>query len=131
MNQKHNIPIIRREYKKDGVYWWQTQEEFIGSWSSCQFHVNLDPIEYFPGNQCTQVASTGTIQIGGINDNHRLLYPDTATTDWNVLEERILEYMNNETSRFEVINYAWTKLNEVFGFDAVRNNINEFIGEIK
>ena len=131
MNKKHNIPIIRREYKKGGVYWWQSQEEFIKSWSSCQFHVNLDPIEYFPGNQCTQVASTGTIQIGGCNDNHRLLYPDTSVTDWNILEEKILLYMNNENERFNVINYAWKKLNDVFSFNAVRNNINTFLGEIK
>ena len=131
ISKKHNIPVVRREYKKGGVYWWQTQEEFIKEWSSCQFHVNLDPIEYFPGNQCTQVASTGTIQIGGVNDNHRLLYPDTATTDWKILEDRLLDYINNEDSRFNTINYAWTKLNEVFSFDSVRNNINKFIGEIK
>jgi hypothetical protein len=131
MNKKHDIPIVKREYKKDGVYWWQSQEEFIESWSTCQFHVNLDPIEYFPGNQCTQIASTGTIQIGGCNDNHRLLYPDTAITDWNILEEKILLYMNDENERFNVINYAWTKLNDVFSFNAVQNNINTFLGDIK
>ena len=39
--------------------------------------------------------------------------------------------MNNENERFNVINYAWKKLNDVFSFNAVRNNINTFLGEIK
>lgn len=131
ISDKYNIPIIRREYKKGGIYWHQSQEEFINDWSACQFHVNLDPIEYFPGNQCTQVASTGTIQIGGVNDNHRLLYPDTATNDWNILEECIVKYMNDDEARFNVINYAWDTLNNVFSFDAVRDSINNFLKEIK
>ena len=60
-----------------------------------------------------------------------MLYPDTSVTDWNILEEKILLYMNNENERFNVINYAWKKLNDVFSFNAVRNNINTFLGEIK
>ena len=131
ISKKHNIPVIRREYKKGGVYWWQSQEEFIKDWSSCLFHVNLDPIEYFPGNQCTQVVSTGTIQIGGLNDNHRLLCPETATNDWNILEEKILEYINNEESRFKVIKNSWDKVNDIFSFNSVRININNFLKKIK
>jgi hypothetical protein len=131
MNKKYNIPIVRREYKKGGVYWWQSQEEFIKNWSSCLFHVNLDPIEYFPGNQCTQVVSTGTIQIGGLNDNHRLLCPETATNDWGVLEEKILEYVNNEESRFKVIENSWNKVNDIFSFNSVRINISNFLKKIK
>lgn len=130
ISQKYKIPIVRREYKKGGVYTWQTLKEFVKEWSSCLFHVNLDPIEYFPGNQCTQVASTGTIQIGGLNDNHKLLYPETATNDWGVLEEKIVEYINNEESRFKVITNAWNKTNEVFGFNSVRTNINNFIKQL-
>ena len=38
--------------------------------------------------------------------------------------------MNDDDERFKVINHAWIKLNEVFSFDAVRENIIKFIKEI-
>ena len=89
-------------------------EEFIRYWSSCLYHFNLDPIDYFPGKQVVHTASVGTINIGGVNDNHFLLYPETATCDTNILEKRIVEYIEDENKRNNVIMNAWNKLNETF-----------------
>jgi hypothetical protein len=88
-----------------------------------RFHFNLDPIDYFPGKQAVHVASVGSINIGGVNENHSLLYPETATCDVKILEDRIVEYLEDENKRNDVILNAWNKLNEVFSFDSVRKQI--------
>ena len=100
-----------------------SQEEFITNWSSCAFHFNLDPIDYFPGNQCPVVAATGTINIGGVNDYHHILFPETATCDLTILENKVNEYINDKQKYMETINYAWLKVNEVFSFEAVKKQI--------
>ena len=97
--------------------------DFIIEWSSCMYHFNLDPIDYFPGKQVVHTASVGTINIGGVNDNHFLLYPETATCDVKVLEEKFTEYYEDDTKRNQVVQYAWDKLNEVFSFNAVKEQI--------
>ena len=97
--------------------------DFITEWSSCMYHFNLDPIDYFPGKQVVHTASVGTINIGGVNDNHFLLYPETATCDVKVLEEKFTEYYEDDTKRNQVVQYAWDKLNEVFSFNAVKEQI--------
>ena len=69
------------------------------------------------------VASVGSINIGGVNENHSLLYPDTATCDVKILEKRVAEYIEDENKRNNVIINAWNKLNETFSFEAVRKQI--------
>ena len=93
-------------------------------WSKCLFHFNLDPIDYFPGNQVTQVVSTGTIHMGGVNDNHRLLCSETANNDTLVLEEKFVNYLENEEARNKFIQESWNRLNEYFSFEAVRKQID-------
>ena len=59
----------------------------------------------------------------GLNENHSLLYSDTATCDTKILEDRIVEYLEDETKRNDVIINAWKKLDKVFSFDSVRKQI--------
>ena len=107
-----------------------SQKDFIKLWSSCAFHFNLDPIDWYPGNQIMQVASTGTINIGGENESHHILFPETAGCDLKVLEDVFVELLRNPEKRFEVIQYSWNKVNEVFGFDTVKKQINKIVGEL-
>ena len=58
-----------------------------------------------------------------MNDNHFLLYPETATNDLKVLEDRFTEYYEDDEKRNQARQYAWDKVNEVFSFDAVREQI--------
>ena len=51
------------------------------------------------------------------------MYPDTATCDTKILEDRVAEYIEDEKKRNNVIINAWNKLNETFSFDAVRKQI--------
>tara|TARA_R110000824_G_scaffold5466_6_gene25290 strand:+ start:1053 stop:2066 length:1014 start_codon:yes stop_codon:yes gene_type:complete len=123
ISKKYNIPVKYKPLGSGQKFDYLSLEEFINRWSSCLFHFNLDPIDYFPGKQAVHTASVGTINIGGVNDNHFLLYPETATCDTKILEDRFVEYLEDDDKRNQVIKSAWEKVNEIFGFTAVRKQI--------
>ena len=127
ISDKYQIPIKYKPLSNDRSFDYMSQKEFIENWSSCAFHLNLDPIDYFPGNQCALVAATGTINIGGVNDYHHILYPKTATCNWEILEKEIVSYINNPELHNTVIKNAWNKLNETFSFKAVRKQIEDIL----
>tara|TARA_R100001377_G_C3192941_1_gene111362 strand:+ start:173 stop:1168 length:996 start_codon:yes stop_codon:yes gene_type:complete len=127
ISEKYKIPVKYKPLINGQRFDYMSQKEFIDNWSSCAFHLNLDPIDYFPGNQCPLVAATGTINIGGVNDYHHLLYPKTATCDWEILENEIVSYINNPESRNAVIENAWDELNKTFSFEAVKKQIENII----
>ena len=98
-----------------------SSHDFVSLWSPHLYHFNLDNMETQPGQQCKQVASVGSINVGGVNDSHKFLYPETATCDPNKLEEVLVKYFEDENARFEAIKYAWEQVNELCGFNTVRN----------
>jgi len=67
----------------------------------------------------------GSINIGGLNEHHHIYYPETATIDEDILEKKIVEYINNPEKRFEVIKHAWEKVNELNSFNAIQKHIEE------
>ena len=80
--------------------------------------------------QCIQVAAVGSINMGGLNEAHNVLFPDVATNDRKILEEKFVEYLNDEVSRFRVMEYAWEKLNEVYTYDLVKKQITDILEEL-
>lgn len=127
IGNKYQLPIKYKPLSNNQKFDYMSQKEFIENWSSCAFHLNLDPIDYFPGNQCPLVAATGTINIGGVNDYHHLLFPKTATCDWEILEKEIVSYINSSESRNSVIENAWEELNKTFSFKAARKQIKNIL----
>tara|TARA_R100001377_G_C3189615_1_gene110035 strand:- start:815 stop:1831 length:1017 start_codon:yes stop_codon:yes gene_type:complete len=123
ISKKYNIPVKRKMLLPNQDFNHISIIDFIKQWSSCLFHFNLDPVDYFPGNQITQVVSTGAINIGGVNDNHYLLCPETATCDMKILEDRFVEYLEDEDKRNEIRQKSWDRLHKYFSFDAVRLQI--------
>jgi len=116
IGDKYNIPVIEKPFNNSSeVKQHMSWKDFIELWSPCMYHFNLDPDTNQPGIQTTLVANVGSINIGGVNESHHLLYPETATCDLNKLENKFVEYLNNPKKRFEVIEYAWNKLNEFYG----------------
>ena len=130
LSNKYNIPMEYKELKENQKYDYLSQKEFIELWSKYSFHFNLDPFDIQPGNQCMQVACTGTINIGGMNESHNILFPDTATCDVVLLENKFVEYLNDYELRSKAIEYAWNKVNEVFSFDVVREQIKNIYLEL-
>ena len=92
------------------------QREFIEMWSKSAFHFNLDPSDIHPGNQIMQTAAVGCINIGGLNESHSIMYPNSATCDEKILEEVFVEYLKDDNKRFEAISFAWEKLNEIYSY---------------
>ena len=127
LSKKYNLPIKHKPLSPGQKFDYLSQKDFIKLWSSCAFHFNLDPIDWYPGNQIMQVASTGTINIGGENESHHILFPDTAGCDLKILEEKFVEYLKTPEKRFEAIQYAWNKLNEIYSFKTVRQNIENLL----
>ena len=65
-----------------------------------------------------------------MNESHQILFPETATCDPTILENKFVEYLNNPEKRFEVIQYAWTKLNEFYGSNVVKKQLLQVLEEI-
>ena len=131
LSKKYNIPMRKKELASGQKFDYLSQKDFIDLWSECSFHFNLDPFDIQPGNQCMQVACTGTINLGGHNESHTVLFPDTATCDEKVLEQKFVEYLEDYDKRSKDIEFAWNKVTEIFGFDNVRKQIKKIILECK
>jgi hypothetical protein len=100
-------------------------EEFIKMWSQCAFHINMDPIHAQPGWQAIHTACTGTINIGGVNDSHKNLYPTLATNDEIVLEQEFKKIISDDEYRFNIISYAWEKVNQLHSFKSCKDQITK------
>lgn len=111
ISKKYNIPFIR----ENAPLW----IDFVKLWTPCTFHINLDPIAMFPGQQAMQCAAVGVIHIGGENDSHTMLWPNTATNNTEQLEYYINLYLTDYNKRIEAIQYAFNKVNEIYSYDSV------------
>ena len=128
IGKKYNIPVVQKPFNSSyNVKQHMSWKDFMNYWSPCLWHFNLDPSEVQPGIQTTLVANVGSINIGGMNESHHILYPETATCDQKILEERFVEYLNNKEKRFEVIEYAWNKLNEFYGSTVVKKQLSQVL----
>ena len=78
---------------------------------------------------CNYQPNVGSINIGGMNESHHILYPETATCDVEILEKRFVEYLNNPEKRFEVVKYAWDKLNEFYGSVVVKKQLLQVLNK--
>ncbi len=125
LSEKYNIPSKFKPLGQNQKFDHIEQFDFIKLWSPSIFHFNLDPAVEHPGHQTIQVANVGSINIGGKNESHFLLYPETATCDLDILENKFVEYLNDVDKRFEVISYAWENLNKYYSFEVVREQIKE------
>tara|TARA_Y100000310_G_C20533942_1_gene739893 strand:+ start:95 stop:1093 length:999 start_codon:yes stop_codon:yes gene_type:complete len=127
IGKKYDIEVRKKPVES---FEYLGQREFIELWSNCAFHFNLDPSDIHPGNQIMQTAAVGCLNIGGLNESHSILYPDTATCDEKVLEEVVVQYLNDDNKRFEAISFAWEKLNEIYSFKSVEKQINDIYEEL-
>jgi hypothetical protein len=127
IGNKYNIPVKKKLLKYGREFYYLTLKEFVELWSPCSFHFNLDPEQIQPGQHCIQVANVGSINIGGVNESHHILFPETATCDKKILEEKFVEYLKDLDKRFEVIEYAWNKLNEIYSYKVVEKQLLEIM----
>jgi len=127
ISEKYNIKYIDRDVE---AYRTQSQSnpvsrlpDFINKWSSCVFHINLDPDCNMPGSQAMQCAALGVINIGGLNCSHRLLWPETSTNDINILESRIRDYIQNPMAINNAVDYAYKTVRKYHDTESVIKQI--------
>ena len=128
IGNKYDIPVVKKPFtngSNDAKY--VAWDDFTNLWSPCLWHFNLDPSDLHQGQHIVAVANVGSINIGGNNESHHVLFPESATCDEKILEERFVEYLNDENKRFEVIDYAWKKLNEFYSMDLVKNQLLQML----
>jgi len=130
IGDKYNLPVKTKPLNSGQDFDHLGHKEFIELWSPYFYHFNLDPTTIHPGTQVVQVAMVGSINIGGLNQHHHIYYPETATIDEVVLEKKIVEYINNPEKRFEVIENAWKKVNELNSLAVIKKHIEECWGKI-
>ena len=128
MGRKYNVNVISKDSEKTkNNFYHLSQKEFIELWSQASFHFNLDSTITQPGHQATQVANVGSINIGGMNESHHILFPDTATCDKKILEEKFEMYLKDLNKRGKALEFAWEKLNQTYSYDVVKKQLNNLI----
>jgi hypothetical protein len=130
IGNKYDVPVRKKPLQNNQKFDYIGQREFIEMWSKSAFHFNLDPSDIHPGNQIMQTAAVGCINIGGLNESHSIMYPNSATCDEKILEEVFVEYLKDDNKRFEAISFAWEKLNEIYSFKSVKEQIYKIDEEL-
>ena len=125
LGQKYGINVIKKPLYENQKFDYLNQKEFLNLWTPHLFHFNLDPARTQPGNQGILVASVGSINIGGVNESHDVLFPDTATNDWYYLEQKFIQLYRDSNARQEILEYAWEKLHNTYSFDVAKKQIEE------
>ena len=128
LGNKYNLPIQHKSLQQGQKFDYLNQIDFVNLWRPYLYHINLDPVVHHPGGQIIQVASVGSLNIGGCNESHQVLYPETATCDLKILEEKFDEYIKSPTKVAKDIQYAWEKLNETYSFNTVRKQLEDLYG---
>jgi len=127
LGKKYNLPVRIKPLELNQEFAYLTQKQFIELWSPSLFHVNLDPHITQPGQQAIQVACVGSLNIGGLNESHQHLFPETALPNLKIIEEKFKEYLIDEVARFRAIEYAWNKVNELYSFDVVKQQLLDVV----
>ncbi len=125
LSNKYNLPLKHKPLKPGQKFAYLSQKDFINLWSPSLFHINMDPLYTQPGMQGIQVAAVGSINLGGLNESHFYLYPETANNDPKLLEEKFVQYLKDETYRFRVLNHAWETLNEIYNYKLVEKQLED------
>ena len=91
--------------------------------SRFSFCFNLDGPEQFCGQVGIQCAVLGVIQIGGVTESSEYLFPETSGLDPHKLLPIFSELYNDVDKRNILITKAWSRVNKLYSFPAVKQQI--------
>ena len=94
------------------------------------FHINLDPTHNF-GQQATQCAAVGTINIGGLNDANYLLYPELTSIDGNVIDRKFGEMLTDYNYIYNYVEQAYNNVNTYYSFESVKQQFLTIIQKLQ
>ena len=125
ISKKYNIEVIKHVVKYKGPEHKQW-EEFLNGITTSGFCFNLDTVRS-GGSMAVQCAALGILNIGGVQDSHEILFPNTATNDWQLLEKSFDNYYNNKKLHFEAIQNAYNKAIDVYSYKSIYKKFNKML----
>ena len=111
------------KYKGPDHRQWQ---EFLNGIKDCAFCFNLDNSPY-GGSMGVQCAALGIINFGGIQDSHKILWPDLATNDEQILKEKFNQVINDTTLHNTYIKKAFLNAQSIYNHEAVKTQLLKII----
>lgn len=117
-SKKHII-----KYKGPDHRQWQ---EFLDGIRDCAFCFNLDSSPY-GGSMGVQCAALGIINFGGIQDSHKILWPDLAINDEQILKEKFNQVINDMTLHNAYVENAFLKAQSIYSYTAVKKQFLKII----
>jgi len=125
ISEKYNIPVVEHVVKYKGPEHNQW-EEFLSGITDSLYCFNLDTVKT-GGSMAVQCAALGMLNIGGVQDSNEILFPNTATNDWDKLEKSFVNLHENSDVLEETMHTAFKKANENYSYDSVKN---KFLGVV-
>jgi len=126
ISKKYNIHVMQHIVKYKGPEHNQW-EEFLSGITSSLYCFNLDTVRT-GGSMAVQCAALGILNVGGVQDSHEILYPETATNDWEQLENAFSEIHTNSEKRKEVMVRAFEKAKTHYSHNAVKQKFSSLLG---
>ena len=125
IQKKYNIEVTKHivKYKGEGHKQW---EEFLSGITTSGYCFNLDTVKS-GGSMAVQCAALGILNIGGVQDSHEILFPDTATNDWGKLEKIFDLYYNNIDKHYDAIQFAYNKAIDVYSYKSIESRFKKMI----
>jgi hypothetical protein len=125
ISNKFSLPTKSHIVKYKGPYHRQW-EEFLDGIKDCAFCFNLDE-SYYGGSMGVQCAALGIINFGGIQDSHKILWPDLATNDEQILKEKFEQIINNTELHMSYVKNAYIRAQSIYGYEAVKKRFLKMI----
>ena len=121
ISKKYDIPVVEKVTRGKNQLL-----DFVNSWKDCMFLFNLDSSYNF-GQQATNCASLGTINVGGNNDANHLLYPTLLGDDFDRLESEFNKILNDGVYKQSLVDESYSQLQKTYSFESVRNVIIDLV----
>ena len=123
MGQKYNIEVVQKIIKNPSLDpEHKTWELFLDAIKDSTFCFNLDTTPY-GGTMGVQCAALGLLNIGGIQDSHRLLWTETATNNETILDQVFSEILQDTNKHHKMLQNAYNKANELYSLNAIKDKL--------
>jgi hypothetical protein len=118
LSKKYNIDYIKLE--TSSMY------DFLNLVSKYKYILNMDP-EPQLGQQTIYNAIFKNMNIGGLNDANKILYPETSTNDDNILETIFCKSLNDKNYFDILVNKSYKSVIETYSYESVTNRFNSIL----
>lgn len=125
MGNKYNYNVYQHVVKWTGPGH-QQWEEFLSGITSAMYCFNLSDRVY-GGTMGVQCAALGILNVGGIEDSHRLLWNDTYTNEETILEHEFLHTILDQNRYNDIIENAYGKAVGNYSHNAVKERLLNII----